>query len=51
MPYEDPITEYLDEDPERRVKLFYIYTRIMIISTFLIAFGVIMYILISFNVI
>ncbi len=51
MPYEDPIKEYLDEDPERRVKLFYIYTRIMIVSTFLIAFGVIVYILLTFHII
>ena len=39
------------EDPERRVKLFYIYTRIMIVSTFLIAFGVIVYILLTFGII
>ena len=51
MPYQDPIKEYLDEDPERRVKLFYIYTRIMIVSTFLIAFGVIVYILLTFVII
>lgn len=51
MPYEDPLKEYLDEDPERRVKLFYIYTRIMIISTIAIGFGVIMYILFAFGVI
>lgn len=51
MPYEDPIKEYLDEDPERRVKLFYIYTRIMIVSTFLIAFGVIVFILLTFHII
>ncbi|MBQ6219884.1 MAG: hypothetical protein IJJ47_09145 [Methanosphaera sp.] len=51
MPYEDPIEKYLDEDPERRVKLFYIYTRLMIITTFLIGFGVIMYILFAFEVI
>ncbi|MBO7718697.1 MAG: hypothetical protein J6S29_00940 [Methanosphaera sp.] len=49
--YEDPLKDYLDEDPERRVKLFYIYTRIMIISTFLIAFGVIMFILLEFGII
>lgn len=51
MPYEDPLTEYLDQDPERKVKLFYIYTRILMISTFLIGFGVIMYILFQFGII
>ena len=51
MPYEDPLKEYLDEDPERRVNLFYIYTRIMIVSTFLIAFGVMVYILITLKII
>ena len=49
--YEDPLKEYLDQDPERKVKLFYIYTRILIISTFLIAFGVIMFILLEFGII
>ncbi len=49
--YEDPLKDYLDQDPERRVKLFYIYTRIMIISTFLIAFGIIMFILLEFGII
>ena len=49
--YEDPLKDYLDKDLERRVKLFYIYTRIMIISTFLIAFGVIMFILLEFGII
>lgn len=49
--YEDPLKDYLDKDPERRVKLFYIYTRIMIVSTFLIAFGVIMFILLEFGII
>ncbi len=51
MPYENPLKEYLDEDPERRVKLFYIYTRIMIVSTFLIAFGVMVYILLTLGII
>lgn len=49
--YENPFKEWLDEDPDRKIKLFYIYTRIMIISTFLIAFGVIMFILIEFHII
>lgn len=51
MPYEDPLKEYLDEDPERRVKLFQLYTRLLIISTFVIAFGVIAYILFAFKII
>ena len=51
MPYENPLKEYLDGDPERRVKLFYIYTRIMIVSTFLIAFGVMVYILLTLGII
>lgn len=49
--YEDPLKDYLDQDPERRVKLFKWYTRVMIISTFLIAFGVIMFILLEFSII
>ncbi|WP_198923179.1 hypothetical protein [Methanosphaera sp. WGK6] len=51
MAYENVLKEYLDEDPERKVKLFKIYTRILIISTFLIAFGVFMFILIEFGII
>ncbi len=49
--YEDPIKEYLDGDPDKKARLFYIYTRIMIISTFLIAIGVIMFILFQFGII
>lgn len=51
MPYEDVVTKYLNEDPERRVKLFKLYTRLMIISTFTIAAGVILYIFIAFHII
>ncbi|MDD6286315.1 hypothetical protein [Candidatus Methanosphaera massiliense] len=51
MPYENTLKEYLDEDPERKVKLFKMYTHVLIISTFLIAFGVFMFILIEFGII
>jgi len=49
--YEDPLKKYLEQDPERKVKLFYWYTRVAIISTFLIAFGVIVFILLQFGII
>ncbi|MCD7781149.1 MAG: hypothetical protein LUG89_00390 [Methanosphaera sp.] len=51
MPYKDPIKGYLNSDPERKVKLFKLYTRIMIMIPFLIAFGVIMFILVEFGII
>lgn len=49
MAYEDIVKKYLDEDPERKVKLFKLYTRLMIISTFAIAAGIILYIFYIFN--
>ncbi len=51
MPYEDPIRSYVNKDPERKLRLFKIYTRILMIIPFLIAFGVIMFILIELGVI
>ncbi len=50
MPYEDILKEYLDENPERKVKLFKLYTRLMIISTLAIGLGVILYIFIAFGI-
>ncbi|MDO5850919.1 MAG: hypothetical protein Q4Q23_00340 [Methanobacteriaceae archaeon] len=48
--YEDPLEDYL-KDPDRRAKLFMIFTGLMIISTFLIAIGTIMFILLTLNII
>ena len=43
MPYEDPLKEYFKQNPEKKLKLFKIYTKVLIIIPFLMAFGVIIY--------
>ncbi|ABC57512.1 MULTISPECIES: hypothetical protein [Methanosphaera] len=51
MPYEDPLKEYFKQNPEKKLKLFKIYTKVLIIIPFLMAFGVIMFILIQYGII
>lgn len=51
MPYEDPLKEYFEQDPERKLKVFKLYTKVLVFIPLILAFGVIMFILIQFKII
>lgn len=51
MAYEDPLKEYFEKNPDSKLKLFKLYTKMLILIPFAIAFGIIMFILYQFGII